>query len=62
VVSGLERFMLITREIQNIVTGYGGILINVLYNKIFSGDQTCQYGTTVQRFRDHLCLHHQGMM
>jgi hypothetical protein len=30
-----------------------------LYNKMFSGDQVCQFGAEVQNFRDILCLYHQ---
>jgi hypothetical protein len=29
---------------------------------MFLGDQLQQYGTAVKRFRELLCLHHQGMM
>jgi hypothetical protein len=31
-------------------------------NKIFSGNQPCQYGIAVQIFRRLLCLHHEGRM
>jgi hypothetical protein len=31
------------------------------FNKFFSGNKPCQLRTKKkQRFRDHLCLHHQG--
>jgi hypothetical protein len=33
-------------------------MINV--NKVFSGHRPCQFVKDHQRFRDHLCPHHQG--
>jgi hypothetical protein len=29
-------------------------------NEVFSGDQLCDNGVSIQRFRDCLCLHYQG--
>jgi hypothetical protein len=29
------------------------------YNEVFSGNQPCENGVTIQRFGDSLCLHHE---
>jgi hypothetical protein len=50
-----------TREIKTISALSVWKLLNWC-NKIFSGDQPCQFGARYWHFSYPLCLHHQGML